>query len=213
MGCHFLLQCMKVKSESEIAQLYLTLSDSMDCSPPGSSVHGIFQARVLERGAIAFSAGSPQTLLNHCSTLCPLSLDISDSSLKKRPYLSFWVRLVLFSTVFSRSIHVVTYFRISFFYSSITFYWCIYHVFLSIHPSMGRSCFYIMTITNNVARNLGVQMSFQYRDFNFLFIYSWLHWVFIAVCELFLVAKSRSYSSLQREGFSLRWPLVAEHRL
>ena len=126
VGCHFLLQCMKVKSESEITQLYLTLSDPMDCSPPGSSVHGIFQARVLEWGAIAFSAGSPQTLLNHCSTLCPLSLDISDSSLKKRPYLSFWVRLVLFSTVFSRSIHVVTYFRISFFYSSITFYTCVY---------------------------------------------------------------------------------------
>ena len=46
---------MKVKSESEDAQSYLTLSDPMDCSPPGSSVHGIFQARVLEWGAIAFS--------------------------------------------------------------------------------------------------------------------------------------------------------------
>ena len=46
---------MKVKSESEVAQSCLTLSDPMDCSPPGSSVHGIFQARVLEWGAIAFS--------------------------------------------------------------------------------------------------------------------------------------------------------------
>ena len=46
---------MKVKSESEDAQSYLTLSDPMDCSVPGSSVHGIFQARVLEWGAIAFS--------------------------------------------------------------------------------------------------------------------------------------------------------------
>jgi len=55
VGCHFLLQCMKVKSESEVAQSCLTLSDPMDCSPPGSSVHGIFQARVLEWGAIAFS--------------------------------------------------------------------------------------------------------------------------------------------------------------
>ena len=55
VGCHFLLQCMKVKSESEVAQLCPTLSDPMDCSPPGSSVHGIFQARVLEWGAIAFS--------------------------------------------------------------------------------------------------------------------------------------------------------------
>ena len=55
MGCHFLLQCMKGKSESEVAQSCLTLCDPMDCSPPGSSIHGIFQARVLEWGAIAFS--------------------------------------------------------------------------------------------------------------------------------------------------------------
>ena len=55
VGCHFLLQCMKVKSESEVAQSCPTPSDPMDCSPPGSSVHGIFQARVLEWGAIAFS--------------------------------------------------------------------------------------------------------------------------------------------------------------
>ena len=55
MGCHFLLQCMKVKRESEVAQSCPTLSDTMDCSLPGSSVHGIFQARVLEWGAIAFS--------------------------------------------------------------------------------------------------------------------------------------------------------------
>ena len=62
VGCHFLLQCMKVKSESEVAQLCPTLSDPMDCSLTGSSVHGIFQARVLEWGAIAFSrkhASSP----------------------------------------------------------------------------------------------------------------------------------------------------------
>ena len=55
VGCHFLLQCMKVKSESEVAQSCPTLCDPMDCSPPGSSVHGIFQATVLEWGAIAFS--------------------------------------------------------------------------------------------------------------------------------------------------------------
>jgi len=55
VGCHFLLQCMKVKTESEFAESCPTLSDPMDCSPPGSSVHGIFQARVLEWGSIAFS--------------------------------------------------------------------------------------------------------------------------------------------------------------
>ena len=55
VGCHFLLQCMKVESESEVAQSCPTLRDPMDCSLPGSSIHGIFQARVLEWGAIAFS--------------------------------------------------------------------------------------------------------------------------------------------------------------
>ena len=55
VGCHFLLQCMKVKSESEVAQSCPTLGDPMDWSLPDSSVHGIFQARVLEWGAIAFS--------------------------------------------------------------------------------------------------------------------------------------------------------------
>jgi len=55
VGCHFLLQCMKVKSESEVAQSCPTLSNPMDCSLPSSSIHGIFQAKVLEWGAIAFS--------------------------------------------------------------------------------------------------------------------------------------------------------------
>ena len=55
MGCHFLLQCRKVKSESEVAQSCPTPSDPMDGSLPGSSIPGIFQARVLEWGAIAFS--------------------------------------------------------------------------------------------------------------------------------------------------------------
>ena len=53
VGCHFLLQCMKVKSESEVAQSCPTLSDPMDCSLPGSSIHGIFHAKVLDWGAIA----------------------------------------------------------------------------------------------------------------------------------------------------------------
>ena len=55
VGCHFLLQGMKVKSKSDVTQSCLTLSDPMDCSLPGSSIHGIFQARVLEWVAIAFS--------------------------------------------------------------------------------------------------------------------------------------------------------------
>ena len=55
VGCHFLLQCIKVKSESEVAQSCPAPSDPTDCNLPGSSVLGIFQARVLEWGAIAFS--------------------------------------------------------------------------------------------------------------------------------------------------------------
>ena len=68
VGCHFLLQYMKVKSESEVAQLCPTLSYPMDCSLPGSSVHGISQARVLEWGAIVYLlefmhlSNSPHTL-------------------------------------------------------------------------------------------------------------------------------------------------------
>ena len=62
VGCHFLLQCVKVKSESEVAQSCPTLTDPMDCSLPGSSIHGTLQARVLEWGAIAFSV---------CPTLRP----------------------------------------------------------------------------------------------------------------------------------------------
>ena len=63
VGCHFLLQGMKVKSESEVAQLCPTRLDPMDCSLPGSSVHGISQARALEWGAIAFSRFQPNHLL------------------------------------------------------------------------------------------------------------------------------------------------------
>ena len=62
LGCHFLLQCRKVKSESKVSQSCPTLSDPMDCSLPGSFAHGIFQARVLEWGALAFS--SPSFLRN-----------------------------------------------------------------------------------------------------------------------------------------------------
>ena len=62
VGCHFLLQCMKVKSESEVAQSCLTPSDPMDCSLPGSSVHGICQARVLEWVAIVLSISKSEQI-------------------------------------------------------------------------------------------------------------------------------------------------------
>ena len=92
VGCHLLLQCMKMKSESEIAESCPTRSNPMDCSLPGSSIHWIFQARVLEWGAIAspntdkrhgkestYKAGDPDSILGklllkmgmatHCSIL------------------------------------------------------------------------------------------------------------------------------------------------
>ena len=68
VGCHFILQCMKVKSESEVAQSCLTPSDLMDCSLPGSSVHGIFQARVLEWGAMSTSHS---LIISGSFFLCP----------------------------------------------------------------------------------------------------------------------------------------------
>ena len=64
VGCQFLLQCMKVKSESEVAQSCPALRDPMDHSPPDSSIHGIFQARVLECGAIVFSRPNPSEAEN-----------------------------------------------------------------------------------------------------------------------------------------------------
>ena len=91
VGCHFLLQCMEVKSESEVAQSSPTLRDPMDCSPPGSSVHGIFQARVLEWGAITFSDQSRNVTFSSPPNIVPC-IDqrvgrVSFSSTFKREYL------------------------------------------------------------------------------------------------------------------------------
>ena len=74
MGCHFLLQCMKVKSQSKVTQSCPTLRDPMDCSLSGSSVHGDFQARVLEWGAIAFSRGRGLVTANLVLFSLPLCL-------------------------------------------------------------------------------------------------------------------------------------------
>ena len=82
VGCHFLLQCMKVKSESEVAQSCLTLHNPMDCSPPGSSVHGIFQARVLDWGAIAFPVFTLGTSYSRdCICLCTCKPTLKDNGL------------------------------------------------------------------------------------------------------------------------------------
>ena len=87
VGCHFLLQCMKVKRESEVAQSCPTLGDPMDCSPAGSSIHGIFQARVLEWGASAFSNDPFCSVFKTACLLCILCHIIA--SILKQRYLSF----------------------------------------------------------------------------------------------------------------------------
>ena len=86
VGCHFLLHCMKVKSESEFAQSCLTLCDPMDCSPPGSSIHGIFQARALEWGAIAFSTISMSIIQSpeNCRE-SPRNIHLKEGRLQHRP--------------------------------------------------------------------------------------------------------------------------------
>ena len=94
VGCHFLLQCMKVKSESEVAQSCLTLRNPMNCSPPGSSIHGISQARVLEWGAITKTLVIAETLGNHCCCcsvpkLCPTLCDSMDYSMPGFPILYY----------------------------------------------------------------------------------------------------------------------------
>ena len=91
VGCHFLFQCMKVKSESEVTQSCLTLSDLVDCSLPAFSAHGIFQARVLEWGAIAFS------------DLCKLDSSVGLYSLYVHRYSRLLSKNVIASALYSIS--------------------------------------------------------------------------------------------------------------
>ena len=86
VGCHFLLQCRKVKSESEVTQSCPTLSDPMDCSLSCSSVHGIFQARVLEWGTIAFSSFHVLAIVN--SAAVNTGVHVSFSVLVSSGYMS-----------------------------------------------------------------------------------------------------------------------------
>ena len=90
VGCHFRLQCMKVKSESEVAQSCPTLRDPMDCSLPGSYIHGIFQASILEWGAIAFSftqySGISFLESQQCSSTPPIPHS-SDTKVRERSFL------------------------------------------------------------------------------------------------------------------------------
>ena len=84
VGCHFLLQCMTVKSESEVTQSCLTLSDPMDCCLPGFSVHGIFQARVMEWVATAFCRGGNAAAAKSLQS-CPTLFDPTDGDPQGSP--------------------------------------------------------------------------------------------------------------------------------
>ena len=95
VGCHFLLQCMKVKSESEVAQSCLTLNNPMDCSPPGSSIHGVFQARVLEWGAIAFSRITCLAYIKYSINISFLAPPFPHFPLLFVLLLLFWLYLLL----------------------------------------------------------------------------------------------------------------------
>ena len=91
VGCHFLLQCMKVKSESEVAQSCPTLSDPMDCSLPGSSIHGIFQARVLEWVLKGWLSANPVPLTGHTCSLC---FSTADALAQEEKWWELWPRWV-----------------------------------------------------------------------------------------------------------------------
>ena len=114
VGCHFLLQCMKVKSEREVAQLCRTPSDPMDCSLPGSSVHGIFQARVLEWGAIAFSL-----LFLKMHNYTGIVKFLKKNVVKCRPFLSIRNRPLRILMTFFPFVHCLP----SFIYNKSAWFW------------------------------------------------------------------------------------------
>ena len=100
VGCHFLLQCMKVKNESEVAQSCPTLHDPMDCSLPDSSIHGISQARVLEWVAIVFTGANGwvkiiSTLILPATILDPLLYGLLGSVIQRGEVLGKYLKYVL----------------------------------------------------------------------------------------------------------------------
>ena len=124
VGCYFLLQRMKGKSESEVAQSFPTLSDPMDCSLPGSSVHGIFQARVLEWGAILGKAKLTQSFTAHFKTpLTWLSVYLEDVIL----WLFFSISTKLILTVFAHLFSVFLWWYRSL--ESVTCHFCLHYCY------------------------------------------------------------------------------------
>ena len=139
VGCHFLLQCRKVKSESEVAQSYPTLSDPVDYSLPGSSIHGIFQARVLEWGAILLglrlSIGEGRVNFSIGATMLMLS------------FLCRWI------LIFISSIYVVL--KISM---------CI-HTYLCIHIYTYNTCIYTSITRNSETSSISSSQNHPFSVF------------------------------------------------
>ena len=108
VGCHFLLQCMRVKRD-EVTQSCPTLCDPMDCSPPGSSIHGIFWARVLEWGAIAFSNLRLSRQQLYCNVLELLMLGFAKRRLmtQKRPWCCT-MKTFIFSSESTQKVFLLT---------------------------------------------------------------------------------------------------------
>ena len=115
VGCHFLLQCMKVKSESEVTQSCPTHHDPMDCSPPDSSVYGILQARVLEWVAIAFSNTFGKWYVIFC-----ILWQIKDNIKLISPFLSFFFFFCNSLTRHERMCRVITLWYFNVFKMNIT---------------------------------------------------------------------------------------------
>ena len=110
MGCHFLLQCMKVKSECEVTQSCPTLSNPMDCCLPGSSIYEIFQARVLEWGAIAFSVSDAGLLQMRPTIYVVLTYGCVfpwlDREMQPRSSFYSWLHIFTASSQFSSVTHL-----------------------------------------------------------------------------------------------------------
>ena len=140
VGCH-LLQSMKVKSESEVVQSCLTLSNPMDCSLPGSSVHGIFQARVLEWGAIAFSDHQCYFLINLLSGFSAVScmLGMLPFHLSAKPkgclILSLRRKIEIFNLLETGSLETVHSLTHSFVHLLFFVYSGIFHIFICINKT------------------------------------------------------------------------------
>ena len=138
VGCHFLLHCMKVKSQSEVSQSCPTPSDPMDCSLPGSSAHGIFQTRVLEWGAIAFSVP-----LTYCGSNDQFPDDPWSFSILYVQWLFGYLLLWMTIHVFSHFWSSLCYIKNSLYFRDPSLLWILHiltKILTSLNPEIFSAC-------------------------------------------------------------------------